>query len=198
MDNSKKTDKELVIRLTDDDETAFTELYIRYKNKMYAFCFTFLKSADETEDLVQELFTNIWESHRFINPDLSFSSYLYTIAHNRMVNYFRNVNIENKVKSILSEIIPQTEETIESEMIYEDYQTILKQAILQLPPQRQRIFNLSREENLSHREIAQQLGISVYTVQEHISESLRFIKSYFSKRTDIKLGVLFILLSAGI
>lgn len=179
MNLRKKADKDLVKLLINNDEAAFSELYVRYKNKLMAFCFTYLKSTDEAEDLVQELFLYIWESRYFINEERSFSSYLYTIAHNRVLNYFRNVDVKLKVETLLAKQIPQYEEIIESDIIYKEYLSMLKQVITQLPPQRKRIFNMSREQNLTHKEIAEILGISPHTVQEHISESLHFIKNQF-------------------
>lgn len=190
----EKTDIELVNLLTQDNEAAFSELYIRNKDKLYYFCLNLLKSKEDANDIVQEIFTRIWESRNFINPDLSFSSFLYKIARNRILNYFRSVDIDLKVKSILAQRDPVEEDIIESNLIYTEYQKILKGAIEALPPQRKKIFNMSREDNMTHKEIAAQLGISVNTVQEHISESLRFIKKHFNKHTDLSLSLLLYLI----
>mgnify|MGYP001044215573 FL=1 len=186
----EKTDTELVALLVRDNEAAFSELYVRYKNKLYYFVFHLLKSKEETNDIVQEIFIRIWESRSFINPDLSFSSFLYTMARNRILNYFRDIDIDEKVKEILATQKAKEEEAIDSQIIYTEYQEILRNAISRLPPQRQKIFNMSRIENMSHKEIAAQLGISVNTVQEHISEALKFIKTYFSKHADMSLNLL--------
>lgn len=184
-----KTDEELVNLLLLEDEIAFSELYIRYKEKLFYFCFQLLKSNDEAHDIVQEIFTRIWESRFFINPELSFSSFLYTMARNRILNYFRDVDIDTKVKEILAKQEVAEEASIDSQLIYFEYQKILQDAISLLPPQRQRIFNMSRLKNKSHKEIAIELNISVNTVQEHISEALKFIKIYFNKHADMSLSL---------
>ena len=101
-----KTDNELVHLLIQNDEAAFSELYIRYKDKLYYFCLNLLKSAEEANDIVQEIFIRIWESRNFINPELSLSSFLYTMARNRILNYFRDMDIDVKVKSILMQTKP--------------------------------------------------------------------------------------------
>lgn len=191
MSLKDKTDIDLVTQLTQDDEAAFSELYIRYKDKLSYFCLYLLKSKEEASDIVQDIFIHIWESRTFINPDLSFSSFLYTMARNRILNYFRDMDIDAKVKEILAAQKITIEETTESQIIYTEYQTILQAAIEQLPPQRQRIFNMSRIENMPHKEIATELGISVNTVQEHISEALKSIKIYFNRHTDFTLMLLF-------
>lgn len=194
MEKENKTDKELVQQLTNNNELAFIELYVRYKDRLLCFCLNFIKSRDEAEDLVQELFLFIWESRFFLKPHLSFSSYLYTIAHHRILNYFRKIEFQRKVENLISEQLPQEEDVIISNIVFNEYQEILKLTISKLPPKRQCIFNMSREMNLSHKEIAESLNISIYTVQEHISESLRFIKKQFSKCTDVHFGgLLFIL-----
>lgn len=190
MGIKEKTDTELAILLTLNDEAAFSELYVRYKDKLYYFCLHLLKSKEEANDIVQEIFIRIWESRNFINPDLSFSSFLYTIARNRILNYFRDIDIDEKVKEILATQKVTEEEAIDSKIIYTEYQVILQNAISQLPPQRRKIFNMSRIESMSHKEIAAELGISVNTVQEHISEALKFIKAYFSKHADMSISLL--------
>ena len=186
----EKTDTELVALLVLDNDAAFRELYVRYKNKLYYFVFHLLKSKEETNDIVQEIFIRIWESRSFINPDLSFSSFLYTMARNRILNYFRDIDIDEKVKEILATQKAKEEEAIDSQIIYTEYQEILRNAISRLPPQRQKIFNMSRIENMSHKEIAAQLGISVNTVQEHISEELKFIKTYINKNAYKSINLL--------
>ena len=190
MGIKEKTDTELAILLTLNDEAAFSELYARYKEKLYYFCLHLLKSKEEANDIVQEIFIRIWESRNFINPDLSFSSFLYTMARNRILNYFRDIDIDEKVKEILATQKVTEEEAIDSKIIYTEYQVILQNAISQLPPQRRKIFNMSRIESMSHKEIAAELGISVNTVQEHISEALKFIKAYFSKHADMSISLL--------
>ena len=190
MNFKEKTDTELATLLIRDNEAAFSELYVRYKDKLYYICLHLLKSKEEANDIVQEIFIRLWESRSFINPELSFSSFLYTMARNRILNYFRDIDIDEKVKQILSAQKITEEEAIDSKIIYTEYQMILQNAISQLPPQRQKIFNMSRIESMSHKEIAAELGISVNTVQEHISEALKFIKVYFSKHADISISLL--------
>lgn len=87
MELREKTDTELVTLLIQNNEAAFSELYVRYKDKLYYFCLQILKSKEETNDIVQEIFIRIWESRSFINPNLSFSSFLYTMVRNRILNY---------------------------------------------------------------------------------------------------------------
>ncbi len=188
----QKTDRDIVVLLAKNDEEAFREIYFRYKDKLWYYCLNFLKSEDECDDMVQEVFIRLWEMRHFVEPDLSFSSFLYTMTRNRILNYFRDMNVEAQVLKALAQKQKQSEGTVESELIFSDYQRILTDAIEKLPTQRKRIFNMSRIDSLSHKEIATLLDISVYTVQEHISESLRYIKEYFAKHADITLSIMFL------
>ena len=86
--NIPGNERSLVIRLIAGDEDAFCELYAAYKNRLIYFAMRFLKSREYAEDIFQDAFTTIWESRRFINPNTSFSSYLYTIMRNRILNHF--------------------------------------------------------------------------------------------------------------
>lgn len=174
-------ERSLILRLIEGDEDAFCELYATYKNRLIYFAMRFLKSREYAEDVFQDAFTVVWQSRRFINPDASFSSYLYTIMRNRILNQLRNAANEEKLKeSILSQALDYTEDT-KREVILNDLKSLISHALQQLTPRQREIFEMSREAQLSHKEIADKLGISVNTVQEHISTSLKLIRTYLIK-----------------
>ena len=113
--------------------------------------------------------------------DASFSSYLYTIIRNRLLNQLRDAANEEKLKeSILSQALDYTDDT-KREVMLNDLKFIISRALEQLTPRQREIFEMSREAQLSHKEIAGELGISVNTVQEHISSSLKIIRTYLIK-----------------
>ena len=171
-------ERSLILRLIGGDEDAFCELYATYKNRLIYFAMRFLKSREYAEDVFQDAFTVVWQSRRFINPDASFSSYLYTIMRNRILNQLRNAANEEKLKeSILSQALDYTEDT-KHEVMLNDLKSLISHALQQLTPRQREIFEMSREAQLSHKEIADKLGISINTVQEHISTSLKLIRTY--------------------
>lgn len=174
-------ERSLILRLIEGDEDAFCELYATYKNRLIYFAMRFLKSREYAEDVFQDAFTVVWQSRRFINPDASFSSYLYTIMRNRILNQLRNAANEEKLKeSILSQALDYTEDT-KREVMLNDLKSLISHALQQLTPRQREIFEMSREAQLSHKEIADKLGISVNTVQEHISTFLKLIRTYLIK-----------------
>ena len=187
-------ERSLILRLTEGDEDAFCELYATYKNRLIYFAMRFLKSREYAEDVFQDAFTVVWQSRRFIHPDASFSSYLYTIMRNRILNQLRNAANEEKLKeSILSQALDYTEDT-KREVMLNDLKSLISHALQQLTPRQREIFEMSREAQLSHKEIADKLGISVNTVQEHISTSLKLIRTYLIKYSGSEFVDLLLLL----
>lgn len=187
-------EREIVLRLIDGDEDAFCELYATYKNRLLYFAMRFVKSRDFAEDIFQDAFTVIWQGRRFINPNASFSSYLYTIMHNRILNQIRDMEKEDTLKeSILSQAIDYSDDT-KNNILSGDLKNIIQKAFESLTPRQQEIFRMSREELLSHKEIADKLGISIHTVQEHISLALHTIRTYLTKYSDTYADLLLILI----
>ena len=187
-------EREIVLRLIDGDEDAFCELYATYKNRLLYFAMRFVKSRDFAEDIFQDAFTVIWQGRRFIDPNASFSSYLYTIMRNRILNQIRDMEKEDTLKeSILSQAIDYSDDT-KNNILSGVLKNIIQKAFESLTPRQQEIFRMSREELLSHKEIADKLGISIHTVQEHISLALHTIRTYLTKYSDTYADLLLILI----
>ena len=174
-------ERTLVLRLIDGDKEAFCELYAAYKSRLLYFAMRFLKSREYAEDIFQDTFAAIWQGRSFINPDASFSSYVHTIMRNRILNQLRDLEKQEQLHAhILSQAVDYTNDTHQTIML-NDLRDLIRQAMQRLTPRQREIFQMSREQQLSHREIAEALGISVYTVQESISTSLRTLRAYLQQ-----------------
>lgn len=186
-------ERSLVLRLIEGDEDAFCELYAAYKNRLIYFAMRFLKSREYAEDFFQDAFAVVWQGRRFINPDASFSAYLYTIVRNRILNQLRDLSNQDKLREqILSQAVNYTNET-KDEIIANDLRQFISRALQQLTPRQREIFQMSRERQMSHREIAEVLGISVNTVQESISISLRTLRTYLEKNSIVSADLILLL-----
>jgi len=186
MSNAKENSDErhLVIRLINGDEDAFCELYSVYKNRLLYFAMKFVKSRDFAEDIFQDTFTAVWQSRRFIDPDTPFSSYLHAIVRNRVLNHLREMASEDRFREhIIAQSIDYTDNT-KNEILFEELKEILSRAMEHLTPRQREVFRMSRDQAMSHKEIADTLGVSINTVQEHISTSLRVIRNYLNKSTS--------------
>lgn len=186
---SPNDERSLVLRLINGDEEAFCELYAAYKNRLIYFAMRFLKSYEYAEDVFQDAFIIIWQSRSFLNPDTSFSSYLYTIVRNRILNQLRDLSNQDKLKEyILQQAVDYNNDT-RNEILANDLKQLVSLAIQRLTPRQREIFEMSRELQMSHKEIA----ISINTVQESISTSLKSLRSYLEKNSVVGADVILLL-----
>ena len=173
-----KSNTELVKLLKKGDMKAFDIIYKKYSRRLYGFVFRYIKQEADTEEIVQEVFIKIWKSRDKIDVYSSFESFLFTIAHNATVNLLKKRATEQKyvehVKS-LQRIEKSYELTYE--IHYKELNQKFQGVLNELSPRQKEIFQLSREEGLSNKEIAEKLGISVQTIKNHLVTTLSFLKS---------------------
>jgi RNA polymerase sigma-70 factor (ECF subfamily) len=170
-------DIELVLKLQKGDVEAFDLVYAKYAGKLYSFAFKYLKSAAETEELVQSVFLKVWENHHTLKKESSFKSYLFTIAYNEICNSFkRRTNLQKFIGEQLVQNPPTSSET-EELINYNSILGQLDQIVAKLPERQRTIFLKSRHEGKTNKGIASELGLSSGTVDNYLSESLKFIRS---------------------
>ncbi len=167
---------QLLERLINDDEDAFCELYAIYKPKLLLFAIKYLKSAEYAEDIVQEAFISVWQNRFNINPNMPFSPYVYTIVKNRILNLLSRLDKERDLKEVILSNAIDSSPTAEDKITAEEINNLFREALEHLTPKQRQVFEMSRTDMMSHREIADQLGISIYTVQEHISASIKVFR----------------------
>ena len=188
-----KSERELVLRLIDGDEDAFCKLYTAYKGRLLLFALKFLKSPDYAEDVLQDVFTNIWMGRTMINPEIPFSAYLFTIVKNRVLNLLRDLEKQQLLREqIFLQGTAYTSDT-QDEILSEDLKSVIQKALQAMTPRQREIFTLSRKCNLTYKEIAERLDISVHTVNEHLSSSLHIIRNYLVKYSDERLELILLL-----
>lgn len=192
--NSHIQENELVVRLINGDREAFCTLYSWYKEPLTFFAIKFLKSAEFAEDIVQDTFTHIWLGRKFIQADVPFSAYLYAIVKNRVLNQLRTLERQQLLEAHLLKYAMDYTEDTQQEILSHDLKEVIQKAFETLTPRQQEIFRLSREGQLSYKEIACQLGISVHTVHEHITICLQTIRKYLTKYAEITPETLLVLL----
>jgi RNA polymerase sigma-70 factor (family 1) len=167
------SDDGLLRSIAKDDRNAFEEIFHRYWSRLYMFAYNILRDKDICEDFIQEIFIDLWE-RRNISEITNLSSYLYTAVKYKAANHFRKGKInENFIRKWVEFL---GAESIEDSLEHKELSLKVEQMINQLPEQRRLIFNLSRKENLSHKEISEKLNISVRTVKNQVSAALRFIR----------------------
>ena len=154
---------------------AFATLYRQYWQQEYKFCHLYVTNADDAEDVVQEVFIKVWENREWIREDERFKGLLFIITRNLVFNQHRKKVNESLYKVTLLAALEESEE-IEEEIDANDLRAYIEQLIDELPPRRREIFNLSRKEQKSYKEIAELLHISEKTVENQIGEALKYLR----------------------
>ena len=146
-------ERQIIKSLKEGDREAFSMLYKQYWEKVYHFCGLYLNNRDVAEDVVQEVFIKVWESREFIREDDNFKGLLFIITRNLIFNHHRkNVNEDFYKMTVLSAM--DTSYDLEEEITAYNLGEYIDHLIEELPERRRVIFNLSRKEHKSYKEIA--------------------------------------------
>ena len=123
---------------------------------------------------------------------------MHTIVRNRILNQLRTFEQQERLREhLLSQAVDYSNDT-KQEILFNDLRRLIAQALQLLTPRQREIFEMSRERQLSHKEIAEQLGISVYTVQESISTSLKILREYLRKNAVISVDAILLLVCLNV
>lgn len=176
MDDSNSAHKELAALLKEGNRSAFRTVFDLYEKRLYAFVFSITKSHYSTEELLQEVFINLWQKREKIDTSLSFNAFIYTIARNLTYNHLRKIANQENLKQELWKNISYITDA-EDQLLFSEYEDILEDILESLPQKKRSVFVLSRQEGKSNQEIADLLGISKKTVKNHLWQTLKIIKT---------------------
>jgi len=166
----------LILQLSKGNKAAFTRLYEIYWKQVYNFSRLYLTNQSVAEEVVQEVFVKVWESHDFIKEGENFKGLLFIITRNLIFNQHRkNVN-EDFYKMTVLAGMENTSFDLEEEIEAKNLSEYIDQLINELPLRRREIFNLSRKEHKTYKEIAELLQISEKTVENQIAEALKYLR----------------------
>jgi len=176
--NTLKDEAQWVQKLSKGSHLAFNTLFYEYSDRLFRFAIGYLKSQEEARELVQEVFTRIWEKRGDLKSELSFKSFLFTIAYNLIKKHFRTrVYLEEYIRSRETEVEDkQSSENVTYNSLYQH----INELVDQLPDRRRQIFIKSRFEGQNIKKIAEELNISHKTVENQITEALRFIRIHLN------------------
>jgi RNA polymerase sigma-70 factor (ECF subfamily) len=180
------TDQTLLTLLRQGDKDAYTVIYDRYKNLLYNHAYKKLGDPEEVKDVLQELFTNLWNKRVDIPVAMNLSGYLYAGIRNRILNLLSHKEVENKYLTSIQQYTQEGDYSTDLVIREKEMADLIQKEIDQLPPKMREVFLLSRKENLSHHEIAEQLSISEQTVAKQVTNALRILR--------VRLGSFFLLL----
>ncbi len=192
--NTEISDQLLVQQLKEGCEKAFKVLYKKYSNDIYAYSRSLLKSDTYAEEIVQEVFLKIWTYRHQLDNTTSFKSFLFTIARNFSYNFLRKSSKNRALREAIFYKSQVTQPKTQDEQLIEaEYEHIQTQVLALLPPKRRQIFEMSRQEGKTYREISEELNISISTVKSQVSKALKTIREYLALHTDLTFVVSIIL-----
>jgi RNA polymerase sigma-70 factor (ECF subfamily) len=167
----------LLKQISEGDVKAFRILFDIYNKRLYAAALKITKSPYAAEEIVQEVFTNLWEGRAGLAHVNHPSAYIFTIAYHKTFRYLKMTASDADMLKALKYRMAGSHNETEEKLQLKETQALINNRIEELPPQRKLIYKLSRESGLNHQQIAEQLNISPLTVKKQIVLALRSIRS---------------------
>jgi|SRR5699024_7274806 len=185
----EQSDGQLLEHIAEGDRKAFEQLFNRYWEPLFAAAIKRLQSEQLAKDVLQELFVELWEKHNELNIRSNVSGYLFTALKHRVINKIKAEAVREKYERMTIQFYENnglaTEHQFSRNYLQEEMETKVKQ----LPERCREVFELSRIEHLSHKEISDQLGISPKTVENHIGRALKVLRPYLKRVVGIILAL---------
>ncbi|WP_199117494.1 RNA polymerase sigma factor [Pedobacter sp. ASV28] len=176
----------LLLKLQNGDQLAFKKLMETYKRVLAKRILHILRSPEDTEEVLQELFVRVWINRKKINPDLPIKAYLFHIGENLVFDMIRKANREKRF--VLAYRNVQSKEAyshIEESLYLKENRELLDQIIAQVPEQSRKVFTLCKLEGRSYDEVSKLLSISIATVNSHITKTNRLLRGYLKDNSGV-------------
>ncbi len=184
-------DKNIVDALRQGDEQVFETIFRTYYERLCNYANTILNDMDEAEEMVQSAFLTVWEKHDTLEIHTSVKSYLYRAVHNSCLNRVKHFKVRKTYGDSVKNQTELLHDDASQDLIGSELDAIVANAIDSLPDQCRLVFKLSRFENLTYAEIAEQLGISVKTVENHMVKALKVLREKLKDYLPVLIWLLF-------
>ncbi len=176
MNPVQSLDNEIVAALRQSDERAFERLFRTHYASLCGYAYTFLKDDADGEEVAQTVFLTLWEKRETLDITVSLKAYLYRAVHNHCLNRIKHLRIRaGHAEYVLATAEPGYDSAT-AQLIGTELEVRIQTAIAQLPAQCQAIFRMSRFEELRYQEIADELNLSVKTVENQIGKALKILR----------------------
>ena len=188
---ASNNDTMLLQQLAAGNEAALKTLFDTYRSRLFHYISGFVKSETIAEELVMDVFMKIWIGRDLVTQIHNLDAFLFRIAHNKSIDFLRSAAKDTRLKALLWEQMQTNSmEAADTSVLMREYEEKVREAIALLSPQRKKVYDLSREQNLTHDQIAALLNLSKATVNNHIVEAQRFIRGFLSSSMDLAIVIL--------
>jgi RNA polymerase sigma-70 factor (family 1) len=174
---TKYSDEELLELLKQNNEEAFTQIYRRYWESLFITAVKAVRAKEQAEDILQDVFLSLWNRRKDVVIEHSLGAYLHTSVRYKVIHYIEKNITRKDYLVLLTEMAVHSNFTSpELQFQVKELKQILHNAVATMPPKMQQVYNLSRTNHLTHKEIAAELNISTETVKKHIQHALQILK----------------------
>ena len=170
------TDSELIHLLRADDRIAFSEIYVRYGERLYKQAYHVLRNREDAKDIVQDIFTSLWNKRAELQIN-NFAGYLYIANRNQVIKLMAHKKISSVYFDWLQTMAGEEVDIADHAIQEKQLQELVEGEVGKLPSKMRLVFNLSRKAHLSHKEIATKLHLSEATVKTQVKNALRILRS---------------------
>ncbi|GAA4454381.1 RNA polymerase sigma-70 factor [Nibrella saemangeumensis] len=171
------SDQEILTAIQQGNERVYETVFRQHYKPLCQYGYNFLKDWDDTEEVVQSVFLTIWEKRDGLEITSSLKSYLYRAVHNRCLNRIKHLAVQAEHQQHVSAEMGQAFEAPMQSLLAGELSERLQAAIQRLPEQCRLVFTMSRFDELKYQDIADQLGISIKTVENQIGKALRILRT---------------------
>lgn len=158
------------------DDLSFEQLFKLHYKALHAYANVILRDQDTAEEIVQGMFLKFWEKRELLNVQTSLKAYLYKCVYHDSLNYLKHQKIKTKYQDFAAYTMNGQHEPASSKVELTELELKLQEALNQLPEHCRTIFQMSRFEELKYREIAEQLGLSIKTVENQMGKALKILR----------------------
>jgi RNA polymerase sigma-70 factor (ECF subfamily) len=174
-----------------ENKSTFEQFFKEQYSALCRFAFSFLKDADDAEEVVQNCFVKLWNDKDKLHINTSKKAYIYASVRNACLNQIKHINIKENYKQHNQSILDEGT-NMDGEIEANELQEKIDIAIDHMPSQRQKIFKMSRFEGLKYKEIAEQLDISVKTVENHMGSAIKYLRQELKDYVHLSFVIIFI------
>ena len=178
------TDKSLLKKLRQDDQVALKKIFDCYFDDLFKYSLRFVAKPEIAEELVQDTFIHLWNNRHSLDIKSSLKSYLLRIVRNDAIDHLKSQYNKSTILDETEQYIILDSHTPFDVLHASELQELLDKATQNLPEKCAIVFDLSRKSELSHKEIAEKLDISVKTVENQIGIALKKIRDYIFENTN--------------
>jgi len=187
---TENTDTTLLSLWRNGDERAFDMIYSRHFIRLLNLAYKKTGNMEASQELVQDVFLSLHRQLPTLQEQTVLENYLFIATRNRIFNYHRQLLLQMKKEAILRNQLPVVGGDSQERLELKELETKLRAKIQELPQQCRTVFLLSRDEQLSNKEVAERLQISVNTVEQHMRKALRILRASFNDELSLMLLLL--------